>query len=138
MKIKYESSTGKPVEIEVSDYWGNIIIEFDREERNQNHKEMCGDRRGQTGSRLSLDAMEYEGGWFDAGVDLLRDLIRKEEHENLHRAVSELLPQQQKLVWRVHEDEKKIVDIAAEEGVTPQAIQARLKKIYAQLRKRLG
>ena len=52
MKIKYQFAT-ETVEIEVSDDWGNLVIDLDRQEYNNDHKE--------TRRHLSLDAAEFEG-----------------------------------------------------------------------------
>lgn len=38
MKIKYQFAD-ETVEIEVSEEWGNVLIEFDRRERNNNRRE---------------------------------------------------------------------------------------------------
>lgn len=138
MKVKYSFNNGETVEIEVDSYWGEIILQFDREERNNDHKETRGDRKYQTGSRLSLEAMNYEGESFADGTDILGDLIKKEESKALNKAISELLTQQQELLRRVFEDEEKVVDIAREQGVSITAIRDRLKKIYAKLRKNLS
>ena len=51
MKIKYQFAT-ETVEIEVSDDWGNLVIDLDRQEYNNDHKE---NRR-----HVSLDAAEFE------------------------------------------------------------------------------
>ena len=39
MKIKYEFVTGETVEIEVSDEWGEILVELGNEEKRNNHTE---------------------------------------------------------------------------------------------------
>lgn len=52
MKIKYQFAT-ETVEIEVSDDWGNLVIDLDRQEYNNDHKE--------TRRHVSLDAAEFEG-----------------------------------------------------------------------------
>jgi len=51
MKIKYHFNT-ETIEIEVSEEWGEILVELDRQEYNINHKE--------TRRHTSLDAMKYE------------------------------------------------------------------------------
>lgn len=38
MKIKYEFVTGT-TEVEVSEEWGSVFIDLDREEYNNNHRE---------------------------------------------------------------------------------------------------
>ena len=39
MKITYEFVTGETVEIEVSDEWGEVLVELGNEENRNNHKE---------------------------------------------------------------------------------------------------
>ena len=39
MKIKYEFNKGKTVEIEVSDDWGEVLVELGKVERRNNHTE---------------------------------------------------------------------------------------------------
>ena len=52
MKIKYQFAT-ETVEIEVSDDWGNLVIDLDRQEYNNNHKE--------TRRHISYDALDFDG-----------------------------------------------------------------------------
>ena len=63
------------------------------------------------------------------------------EHEDklqkLKAAIKTLQPQQQELIKKVFYDGRTNVDIAAEEGVTEAAIRNRLKKIYANLAKKI-
>lgn len=63
------------------------------------------------------------------------------EHEGrlqkLKEAIKTLQPQQQALIKKVFYDGRTNVDIAAEEGVTEAAIRNRLKKIYANLAKKI-
>ena len=51
MKIKYEFVTGA-VEVEVTDDWGTILVDLDRQEYNINHKE--------TRRHCSLDAYNLD------------------------------------------------------------------------------
>lgn len=63
------------------------------------------------------------------------------EHEDklqkLKAAIKTLQPQQQALIQKVFYEGRTNVDIAAEEGVTEAAIRNRLKKIYANLAKKI-
>lgn len=67
--------------------------------------------------------------------------IDEAEHENrldkLQAAIKTLQPQQQELIKKVFYQNRTNVDIAAEEGVTEAAVRNRLKKIYANLAKKL-
>lgn len=68
----------------------------------------------------SMDVAEYE------------DKLQK-----LKVAIKTLQPQQQALIQKVFYDGRTNVDIADEEGVTEAAIRNRLKKIYANLAKKI-
>lgn len=63
------------------------------------------------------------------------------EHEDklqkLKAAIKTLQPQQQALIQKVFYEGRTNVDIALEEGVTEAAIRNRLKKIYANLAKKI-
>ena len=52
MKIEYKFVTGA-VEVEVSNEWGTLLVDMDRQEYNNDHKE--------TRRHISLDACQYEG-----------------------------------------------------------------------------
>lgn len=53
MKVRYEFVNGEISEIEVDDNLGELLVDFDRQEYNNDHKE--------TRRHTSLDGMEYEG-----------------------------------------------------------------------------
>ena len=77
MKIQYKF-VDKTVEIEVDEDWGNLVIDLDRQEYNNDHAE--------TRRHASLSAMSYEGDYFEddradlsgyADVLALREAIKK-------------------------------------------------------------
>ena len=53
LKVRYEFVNGEISEIEVDDNLGELLVDFDRQEYNNDHKE--------TRRHTSLDGMEYEG-----------------------------------------------------------------------------
>lgn len=129
MKIKYEFTTGN-VEIEVPDEWATILVELDRSEYNNNHKE--------TRRHYPLNSFEYEGVYFAVEDDELAQLFEAESlSDRLPAAISKLQPQQQKLIHRVLYEHEKLKDIAISEGVSKAAITRRMKKIYDSLKKYL-
>jgi len=130
MKIKYQFAD-ETVEIEVSDEWGNILIDLDRQEYNNDHKE--------TRRHYHFEACAYEGATFAM------------EDENLHRlfeddslaaalpgAIAQLQPQQRDLLRRIYKKGEKLADVAREEGISKAAVTRRLQKIYAILQKKLS
>ena len=130
MKIKYEfAKPEESIEIEVSDDIGEVIVRLDNDERNSYqklHRRSC-----------SLEAYDSYGKRLEADDDIESDYIESEEKKALYKAIATLLPQQQALITRVFYDNERITDIARSEGVSEAAIRDRLKKIYAQLRKKL-
>ena len=69
MKIKYVFCN-EEVEIEVSEEWGAIILDMDREERNNNQTE--------TRRHCSLDALNLDDAYLPSGEDLEADLLEKD------------------------------------------------------------
>lgn len=130
MKIRYEFANGEWTEIEVDEGLGEVLVEFDRQEYNNDHKE--------TRRHVSLDGMEYEGPLFTAPDDPAAEAVRRADAARLRRAMEALTPAQRELVRRVYVEEEKLTEIARAEGVSEAAIRNRLKKIYARLKKILN
>ena len=129
MKIRYQFAT-ETVEVEVSEELGNIIVDLNRQEYNNHHKE--------TRRHCSLDAFNLDNALFPSEEDIEAEVVAKDEHNRLYAAIALLEPQQKELVRQVFFEDRKIVDIAAEEGVSEAAIRNRLKKITQHLKKILG
>ena len=125
MKIKYEFAN-ETIEIDVTEEWANVIIDLDRQEYNVNHKE--------TRRHCSLEAYNLDDALLPSDVDVAGDVETADEIERLYTAIARLQPQQRELVKRVYFNNEKIVDIAAEAGVSEAAIRNRLKKIFAALK----
>ena len=129
MKIRYEFANGEFSEIEVDDSLGELLVDFDRQEYNNDHKE--------TRRHISLDGMDYEGALFAAPADPAVEVLKREELARLLRAMASLSPDQRELVRRVYFENQRIVDIAREQGVDKSAISHRLERIYKKLKKHL-
>ena len=128
MKIEYQFAT-ETVEIEVSEEWGDVLIDLDRQEYNVNHKE--------TRRHASLEAFNLDGNLFPSATDVAGSVICKEERERLYTAIAKLQPQQQELLRRVYFGGEALADIAREEGISKMALTNRMKKIYAAMQKNL-
>ena len=128
MKIKYEFAD-ETVEIEVSEELGEILIDLDRQEYNNDHKE--------TRRHASLDAYNLDGTLFAADVDVETDALNEIEKERLYAAIEKLKPQQRTLLRRVYFGGEKLLHIAREEGVSKAALTNRMTKIYDTLKKYL-
>ena len=127
MKITYEFVTGEVSEAEVDERLGGMLLDLDRQQENNDRKE--------TRRHFSLDGMDYEGEIFASAEDTEREAVRREDMARLYSAMEALSPSQRELVEKVYFEERKITDIAREEGVSEAAIRNRLKKIYSRLKK---
>jgi RNA polymerase sigma factor (sigma-70 family) len=129
MKIEYKFA-GETVEIEVPDDWGSILIDMDRQEYNNNHKE--------TRRHYHFEACEYEGENFAVEDAALAALF---EDENmllkLPSAIAELIPRQQRLIRQVFFDGKKYTEIAREEGLDPSSVRQATLRAIEKLKKLL-
>ncbi|MDE7330619.1 MAG: sigma-70 family RNA polymerase sigma factor [Lachnospiraceae bacterium] len=127
MKITYEFVTGEISEVEVDERLGGMLLDLDRQQYNNEQKE--------TRRHVSLDGMDYEGELFVSAEDTEGEAERREDMARLFFAMEVLSPAQRELVEKVYFEERKITDIAREEGVSEAAIRNRLKKIYSRLKK---
>ncbi len=126
MKISYEFVTGEISEIEVDEHLGGMLLDFDRQQYNNDHKE--------TRRHVSLDGMDYEGELFASVEDTEDAAERREDMARLFSAMAALSPAQRELVQKVYFEEQKIADIAREEGVSHAAIHDRLDRIYKKIK----
>lgn len=127
VKVRYEFITGEVSEIEVDKDFGDLLVDFERQEYNNDHKE--------TRRHVSLDGMDYEGEIFAAEMDTESEVESREDISRLYCAMESLSPVQRELVLRVFFEKVRVADIARDEGVTEAAIRNRLQKIYARLKK---
>lgn len=130
MEIKYEFVTGEVLEIEVEDSMGEVLLEFDRQERNNDRRE--------TRRHMSLDGMDFEGETFRAEADTLREAMGRVNAELFMKALDMLSASQKELLLKVYFKEMRVADIARAEGVSEAAVRNRLKKIYGKLKKILS
>lgn len=127
MKIRYEFVNGEVSEIEVDEGLGELLVDFDRQQYNNDHKE--------TRRHVSLDGMDYEGELFTLAEDTEGELMRREDTARLMEAMKTLSPSQRELVLKVYFNGRSLVSIAAEEGVDKSSISHRLERIYKKLKK---
>jgi len=127
MRIEYEFVTGEVSEIEVEDSIGEVLLDFDRQEKNNDRRE--------TRRHMSLDGMDFEGELFQSGADTLREAMGQVDTESLVRALAGLPDPQKELLLKVYFKEMRLADIARDEGVSEAAVRNRLKKIYKKLKK---
>ena len=127
MKITYEFVTGEVSEVEVDERLGGMLLDLDRQQYNNDQKE--------TRRHVSLDGMDYEGELFASAQDTEGEAVRREDMARLYSAMEALSPSQRELVEKVYFEERKITDIAREEGVTKQSVHERVERALKKLKK---
>ena len=131
MKITYKFVTGEVAEVEVSEEIGAVIVDLDRQEYNNDHKE--------TRRHYSLEGKVYEGMDYaveDSGLEAL--FAGPTDEERLHAAIRQLSPDQQEMVRAIYFENVSVNDYAARKGVTQSAIYHRLQTVKKKLKKLLG
>lgn len=127
MKFKYQF-VNETVNVEVDEKWGDVLLELDRREYNNDQTE--------TRRHASLSAMDYEGEVFiDPHADISAQLDLSEAQEALRRAMDSLLPQQKALLQKVFFEGIPAAEIARQEGVHKSSVHKRLQRIFEQLKK---
>ena len=131
MKITYKFVTGEVAEVEVSEEIGAVIVDLDRQEYNNDHKE--------TRRHYSLEARVYEG--MDYAVedsDLEALFAGPTNEERLRAAIQKLDPDQQAMIRAIYFERVSVNDYAARMGVTQSAISHRLQTVKKKLKKFLS
>jgi len=129
MKIEYKFVTGT-VEVEVPDDWGIVLVDLDRREYNNDHKE--------TRRHCSLEAYNQDNTLLPSDADVLRDILKAEENGRLHQALSRLDADQRELVEALYFEGMKAADFAKQKGVSPSAITQRKITVLKKLKKFLS
>ena len=130
MKIRY-SFVNETISIDVPDDWGEILIDLNRQEYNNDHKE--------TRRHYSLEGKVYEGMDYaaeDSGLEAL--FAGPTDEERLRAAIQKLAPDQQAMIRAIYFDGVSVNDYAARMGVTQSAISHRLQTMKKKLKKFLG
>lgn len=137
MNIRYEFISpdkkrfNEIIEVEVDDYFGEIIMELDHEEMKNNRRET---RRHNSYSDDN-DKMEV----LDAGInieeEITESIFSELESCNLHKAIAQLNENQQRLVKAIYFDNISVSEYAVLEGVTQSAISQRLATVIKKLKK---
>ena len=128
---RYHFSNGETISIDVSDDWGEILIDLDRLEYNNDHKE--------TRRHYSLEGKVYEGMDYaveDPGLEAL--FAGPTDEERLRAAIQNLDPDQQAMIRAIYFEGVSVNDYAARMGVTQSAISHRLQTVRKKLKKLLG
>ena len=105
MKIQYKF-VNETISIDVPDDWGEILIDLDRQEYNNDHKE--------TRRHYSLEGKVYEGMDYaveDSGLEAL--FAGPTDEERLHAAIRQLSHDQQEMVRAIYFENVSVNDYAA-------------------------
>jgi RNA polymerase sigma factor (sigma-70 family) len=123
MKIQYQFAD-KTVEIEVSDEWGNILIDLDRQEYNNNHKE--------TRRHYHFEACVYEGENFAVEDPALAALF--ESDETVVVALDKLPPKQRQIIKAVFFDHMTQSEYAHKHGLAKATVSIAYNRALKKLR----
>ena len=126
MKIEYKFVTGT-VEVEVPDDWGTVLVDLDRQEYNNDHKE--------TRRHCSLEAYNLDDALLPSDEDVVRDIIKAEEAGRLCEALSHLDADQRELVEALYFEGVKAAEFAKQKGVSPSAITQRKATVLKKLKR---
>lgn len=130
MKIQYKFAS-ETIAIEVSDEWGEILIDLDRQEYNNDHKE--------TRRHYHMEGCVYEGEDFAVEDPALARLLEDDGLlAKLPSAVASLLPRQRRLIYQVFVERKTYVAIAREDGVDESAVRKAVGRALKKLEKLLA
>ncbi len=130
MKIQYKFSS-ETIEIEVSDEWSEILIDLDRQEYKNDHKE--------TRRHYHMEGCAYEGEDFAVEDPALARLLEDDGLlAKLPSAVASLLPRQRRLINQVFVERKTYVAIAREDGVDESTVRKAVGRALKKLEKLLA
>lgn len=131
-KISYTLADGREVEIEVDDTLGvaELLVTFERQDKSAR-------RKARRHNEASVDAMHERTGWEprDTSSDTEAAVEAREQQETLRAAVASLSEKRQRLVRLRYYEEKTEDEIAAELGISQQAVSQQLETIHKKLKK---
>lgn len=133
MKINYDDGH-KQIEIEVSDKFGNTYLEIETESKRLQWREDYRQRKHLCSIECFNDHCEEIA---STEISVENMFIENEEKDKLHKAIANLLPEQQELLRKIYFEGEKITDIAKAQGVDKSAITHRLETVYKKLKKYL-
>ena len=90
MEIEYKFVTGEKIHIEVYGEFEEIMLELDKNLKNNDHKE--------TRRHESLSLFDKDENNMDANVDVYEDVIKSLDRDELYYAIQKLKPKEQELL----------------------------------------
>lgn len=129
-KIKCEIN-GEVTEIEVEDSFATAYLEIDAESKKNEWKHEWRKRK----CNCSLEAITENGYQIAAPDDVAEEAEQAEERAVLMAAVAQLAPKQREVIELIYFQEKTQEQIAAELGISHQAVSRLLNRALAALKK---
>ena len=132
MVIKYKFLTGEKIEIEVSNRFGETMLQIDNEIKNSNRRET---RRHQSLNELNDKADLITG----ESIDIGKDILQKFEIDKLYNAMSKLKPSEQELIHKLYLDKQPMMqaEYAKINKTSVGSIKMQVQRVNAKLKKLL-
>lgn len=126
----YYFADGTKNTIQIDDKWYDVLCKMDEDERKA--------RYNYGRHNVPLSAFAFDGEKFaDPNGDIFIKFMQQVESEKFDKALDTLTNSQRKLFEAVYCERRKIIDIAAEQGVCQPAISNRLERIRKKIAKNL-
>lgn len=100
MKIEYKFVTGENISIEVYGEFEEIMLELDKNLKNNDRKE--------TRRHESLSLFDKDENNTDANVDVYEDVIKNLDRDRLYYAIQKLKPHEQDLIHKLYLDKRNM------------------------------
>ncbi len=128
MKIEYKFVTGEDVSIEVYGEFEEIMLELDRNLKNNDRKE--------TRRHESLDLFDKDERNSDITVDILGDVCRNFDKDKLYDAIAKLKPQEKELIHKLYLNKNNLSQFECSQfmDVSENSVKQRMKRIRKKLR----
>ena len=129
MEIKYKFINGEETSIEVYGDFEEIILDLDRDLKNNNRKE--------TRRHESLNLLDSDKQSIATNTDVYSQTLKNLDKDKLYAAIAKLKPQEQELLRNLYLSDKPMTQkqYASVLGITENAVRKRLAKIRLKLKK---
>ena len=131
MKITYEYLTGETVEIEVDEQFGEVVLELDRKEYNNNRKE--------TRRHVLLSAINTNSKWFasdkdDPGAD--RNIWKPDGRDEYLRSVVGFMPDEKtRKVIYLYSEGYSMKECGEIIGMTESGVSKKINRLRKKIKK---
>lgn len=129
MEIEYKFATVEKVYVEVYGEFEEIMIELDKNLKNNERKE--------TRRHESLSLFDKDKNDIDANMDVCEDVIKSLDRDKLYYAIQKLKPKEQELLHNLYLCANPIsqIELAKIKNVSVRSIKMQLQRIKAKLKK---